>query len=280
MKLNKTIRLFTTILMVISLIGCNQFVASKEPIPDEEEPIIEEPVVEKPVEEEPIVEEPIEEESESEQEPEEFNPYNFKQVYGLKFDVPVYTDEEREIAKENLLNNYKGFEKTKEIPQEERMALAKDFYIANQETIYLINDRFSEFEYEKIINDIGIGLYYDETNDTYIRVLSEKEMIHVYCYNPSYFFIFGKNPNITDEDYSSVDYIGEPDSMGFFVCVSPNSSIDIDGKRAEKYYEEWADTYARNKDDEDFVRDFNELFEYGYKQNEIEKPLIHINEAE
>lgn len=280
MKLNKTIRLFTTILMVISLIGCNQFVASKEPLPDEEGSIIEEPVVEKPVEEEPIVEEPIEEESESEQEPEEFDPYNFKQVYGLKFDVPVYTDEEREIAKENLLNNYKGVEKTKDMPQEERMALAKDFYIANQETIYLINDRFSEFEYEKIINDIEMGLYYDETNDTYIRVFSDGKMNLVYCYNPGYFFIFGKNPNKTDVDYSSVDYIGEPDSMGFFVYVSPDSSIDIDAKRAEQFYEEWADTYTREKDDEDTVRDFNELFEYGYKQNEIEKPLIHINEAE
>ena len=113
-----------------------------------------------------------------------------------------------------------------------------------------------------------------------IRKFRGEKMNLVYCYNPGYFFIFGKNPNKTDEDYSSVDYIGEPDSMGFFVYVSPDSSIDIDAKRAEQFYEEWADTYTRNKDDEDTVRDFNELFEYGYKQNEIENPLIHINEAE
>ena len=114
---------------------------------------------------------PVEPVTPVEEKQEEINPRDMKAVYGLDYDVPIYTEEEIEQAKVNLTSNYDdyiiedGSDKWYTVDQMKDMA--PDYYAANQDLFCQLNDMVSEFDGKSCYNGSD-KVYYDEENDMYM----------------------------------------------------------------------------------------------------------------
>lgn len=220
----------------------------------------------------PEVEPEVEPEIEPEVEPEEINPRDMKQVHGLDYDVPIYTDEEVAEARENLMNNYKDIDPEEGLTKEQRKEMAKDYYIANQDTIYQINDIFTDFDIKKCQNSFKSeqleAIYYDEANDYYIVIHNHDDGIIIYGKN----FIFTKySSNVIKE------VIGETcDKRAYNIVVGPDARISVDADFSKEMYEEYAEKYQNDNCN----RNYEELKEFGLKEQIIENPIITIFDNE
>lgn len=122
-------------------------------------------VVEVPIEEDVVVEveEPIEE-------VEEINPRDMKAVYGLDFDVPIYTDEEVEQAKEYLCTTDIDYNPDIGLSEEQYENLGNSYYVANQDTLYELYSCTKDFDFKAWKEKFTVvKYYYDEEHDIVIR---------------------------------------------------------------------------------------------------------------
>ena len=157
---------------LINQLSTEQTVDNPEP-----EVTVEPEVIEPEVVVEPEVVEPVE----------EVNPRDMKAVYGLDFDIPIYTEEEVEQAKENLRNNYSEYNDVDgyEFSEEQIEAIKDDYYIANQDLWYQLYSMTKDFKVNTAYVD-GKKNYYLEDKDWCIEV----SKIEIIIYAENYMFSF------------------------------------------------------------------------------------------
>ena len=217
--------------------------------------VSEEPVVEEPVVEEPVV---------------EFNYINYKELYGLDFDVPIFTNEYIDEAKNRLANDYANFDYNT-ASKDEKHELYRDIYIVNQKTFYQLNDMLADFDFEGYLNSDHFEwqCYYDEENDICIHITysdfgQHTDMIKVFGKN----YIFTKYNN--DRFYVGVGGRLDEDTFGQGVIqIGKGSTVEIN-EFAYTDYEVFSD-FNRYP-----VGDINELYNFGMKKVKLEDPVISI----
>lgn len=257
-KVNKLNKLSILLLVVgIFVLGCNNSSEVDNSIDAVEDNFVEES--------EQVVEETIEEET-VEEETEEYNPRNMKQVYNLAFDVPIYTDEEVEEARANLVNNYKVSNTDEGLTKDQMIAMGKDYYIANQDAIYQLNDMICNFDIKKCQNSFKSeqpeAIYYDEDNDFYIVINVSEEKVAIYGKN---FVMWKYLREVKDPKIGTVSEVN-PNN----VRITSSVEISTSATYGQYKYEEASDNYLNNVGS----RDYAELKEFGYKEHLIENPII------
>lgn len=139
-------------------------------------------VVVEPPSVEPVVDDPVVEPEVVE--PEEINPRDYAAVYDFDFEVPVYTEEEVEAARERLEENQELLD---EIGDDyERLATeyataAQDYYIANQDIIYYIYNCCKDADFKKACQTENGGKdqrrYYDVNSGFYYLIQNNSLMV-------------------------------------------------------------------------------------------------------
>ena len=224
-RLTGTIALASATIAVTLSTACteeemNQAIDALNQISTEQETPEQTPeVVEIPIEEPEVeVEEPEVEEVE------EINPRDMKAVYGLDFDVPIYTEEEVEQAKENLRTKYEGYhenysEELSGFTDEQIAAIKDDYYIANQDFFYKLYSLTKDIDWKaefELAYDGNI-YYYDSENDWMIELSKYKDL-----------YIYGEN--FTFVASSTVDKYTEPNTICYYtgVTIGPGSYAIIE----------------------------------------------------
>ncbi len=173
--MNKFLKSILALSVLSILLGCQ----TETPAVEETIEVVEEPEI---TEEIP---EFVEELEEVVEEPEEINPRDMKAVYGLDFDVPIYTEEEVEQAKENLQNNYSEYNDVEEFTDEQIEAIKDDYYIANQDLWYQLYSMTKDFKVNTAYVD-GKRNYYLEDKDWCIEVYKSEIIIYAENYTFSF----------------------------------------------------------------------------------------------
>ncbi len=230
---------------------------STEQTVDNPEPEIE--VVEPKTVIEPEVVEPVE----------EVNPRDMKAVYNLDFDVPIYTEEEVEQAKEKLQNNYADYnvkyEKDGEIryyTEEERAAIKDDYYIANQDFFYQLYSMTNDFDPEKCYADNNI-YFYDEEKDWTIKVSNNGIEI--------------RGKDFMFKNTIRKDYFQTPAQLdrGQFITIGPGSYVLITNDVINEPIRTTIITVA-----EELETDIKTLEEYGYHNEELQYEHVGFEKTE
>ena len=236
---------------LISQLSTEQTVDNPEP-----EITVEPEVVEPETVIEPEVVEPVE----------EVNPRDMKAVYGLDYDVPIYTEEEIEQAKSNLTSNYddnivesvdivaeRGYTYTDEQLKE----MAPDYYAANQDLWYQLNDMVKDY------HGAPAGTYYDEENDLYITVDSKGTMN-----------ICGKNFEFKKRNNNDIKVpIGEI-AYSNLIQVGPGTYAILGSNVTRQWAYEGSAGMYENYDG----RSFETLENAGYNPQKIEHDCINIED--
>lgn len=233
----------------ILLSGCTNSAPTAEPIEE--------------VAEVPVVEEPIS----------EANPHDYKELYGFDFDIPIYTDGEIEEANNRITNNYDNFDYYG-ATNEDIHSLCHDLYVVNQNTFYQLHNMLADFDFEKYNNSehIETGMYYDEKNELFISISYhyQKKVNYVYVCGKN--FEFNKYQN--DRLYVGVSGLLDEHTFGKGVIqIGPGSTVEMSPDIVRSYDEFWLRDYKLCSD---YYGDMNELFECGYKNEEIQEPIISI----
>ena len=261
--MNKFLKSILALSVLSIILGCQ----TETPIVEEPIEVVEEPEIIEEVQE--VVEEVVEEPEEVVEEPEEINPRDMKAVYGLDFDVPIYTEEEVEQAKYNLQNNYADYnvkyEKNGEIrfyTEEEREAIKDDYYIANQDFFYQLYSMTNDFDPKKCYADNNI-YFYDEEKDWAIKVSDNK------------IAIYGKDFWFTNTIRK--DYFQTPAQLdeGQFLTVGPGGYVLITN---DVIIESIRTMYIAAA--EELKTDIKTLEEYGYHNEELQYEHVGFEKTE
>ncbi|MBO4245601.1 MAG: hypothetical protein J5892_02525 [Bacilli bacterium] len=204
------------------------------------------------------VDEPVEEPEENQVE--EVNPRDMQAVYGLDFEVPIYTEEEVEQAKYNLQHNYSDYNGIfeEDYSEEQILAIKDDYYIANQDFWYQLYNMTKDFKCKTARID-GKGYYYLEDKDWYIEV--QKDAIRIYgdIYGSGYTFISHGNTSGDEKDIPNTIKMQR-------ICVGPGAYVLIADKgyykSIQEYFEERGEIFDSSKD-------LEELEHYGFHNNEL-----------
>ena len=213
---------------------------------------------------------PVEPVTPAEEKQEEINPRDMKAVYGLDYDVPIYTEEEIEQAKSNLTSNYDDYivkDWTEEwYNDDQRKEMAPDYYAANQDLFCQLNDMVSEFDgmacYNNGTRSGNYKIYYDETNDMYLKL--DKDSLKFYNKKFEYTKQLGYNNfvveigNIADNGWMQV-------GPGSYAIISTIGSYEYGYTDKEIEYN-------------DFGCDFKELEEYGFKPQKLNSEAVVIED--
>ncbi len=197
---------------------------------------------------------------------EEINLRDMKAVYGLDYDVPIYTEEEIEQAKSNLTSNYddnivksvdtvaeRGYTYTDEQLKE----MAPDYYAANQDLWYQLNDMVKDY------HGAPAGTYYDEVNDLYVTVDSKGNMD-----------IAGKDFRFKkDNDKDLIAPIGEI-AYSDLIQVGPGTYVMLGSDVTRQWAYEGSAGMYENYDG----RSFETLENAGYNPQKIEHDCVNIED--
>lgn len=219
-------------------------------------------IVEENTEPEVSVEPEIVVEPETVVEPvEEVNSRDMKAVYGLDFDVPIYTEEEVEQAKYNLQHNYADYNGYFEegYSEEQILAIKDDYYIANQDFWYQLYNMTKDFKCKTAYVD-GKGIYYLEDKDWYIEVRKKSIRIYGDIYGSGFAFTNGLDPKGNEADVpNNMRGIGE-------LSVGPGAYVLIADK---EYYAIMQGFFEERGEIFDSAKDLKELEHYGFHNNEL-----------
>lgn len=237
-----------------------------EPETIEETPIdepdvtpVEPEVVEPETEVEPEVVEP------EEVEPVEINPRDMKAVYGLDYDVPIYTEEEIEQAKVNLTSNYDDYiieDSDKWYTVDQKKDMAPDYYAANQDLFCQLNDMVSEFDGKSCYNGSD-KIYYDEENDMYMELT--KYTLTFYGKKFMYQKAYGISKFAVD--------IGDIIESNEWMQVGPGAFVYMDSIGSY----EWEYNFYETKYNENGAP-FSELEEHGFKPQKLKFEAVLIED--
>ena len=138
------------------------------------------PTVE-PEKTEPVTQDPVEP-------VEEINPRDMQAVYGLDFEVPIYTEEEVAEAQKYLEENEESIpylvkdvlpgtdiEAYRNVIDEDKIEeISHNYYIVNQDNIYKAYSQFVGLDYDALNNDHVTG-FVDEENNAFAKITYESE---------------------------------------------------------------------------------------------------------
>ena len=254
--MNKFLKSILALSVLSFILGCQ----TNTPVAEEPIEVVEEPEIIEEVQEE------VEEIEEVVEKTEEINPRDMKAVYGLDYDVPIYTEEEIEQAKSNLTSNYdnnivdnfdeamdRGYIYTEEQVKE----MAPDYYAANQDLWCQLNDMVKDY------HGAPAGTYYDEENDIYIEVDSK-----------GYMKIEGKSFQYVKAPNNDIKVpIGEV--YGYDqIQVGPGAKVILGADVVRQWAYEGSAGMYENYDG----RSFETLVNAGYNPQKIEHECINIED--
>lgn len=237
-KLFKRLLTIITIIASICLIGCTKTIV----VEPEPEIVIEESEVVEPINEEPIVEELN-----------EINPRDYKAVYGYKFNIPIYTEEEIADAKERMQE------------QGDYLELPKDYYICKQDIIYQLYDTVKDVDYESLLNNYEnySSLYFYDENTQCVYRIRDFDVSVFGCINNDYIYLHKGNGK---EDLD-LEKIKIPNFNGNLVLVAPHCSISVlNNETLEEYYNNIYNDFINCDESCDYTTiNVEEFIKYGYK---------------
>ena len=239
--MNKFLKSILALSVLSILLGCQ----TETPVVEEPIEVVEEPEITEEIPE--VVEEVVEEPEEVLEEPEEINPRDMKAVYGLDFDIPIYTEEEVEQAKYNLQNNYSEYNDVEEFTDEQIEAIKDDYYIANQDLWYQLYSMTKDFKVNTAYVD-GKRNYYLEDRDWCIQV--SKYGIFIYAENFNYAYC--------PSDIGKIDVPNQ--LIKHCLSIGPGAGTTISSHNFENFREQIKKETINSNSEEDL----KELEYYGF----------------
>ena len=218
-------------------------------------------VVEENTEPEVTVEWEVKVEPEISEPVEEINPRDMKAVYGLDFEVPIYTEEEVEQAKYNLQHNYSEYNNYEDFSDEQMLAINNDYYVANQDFWYQLYNMTKDFKAKTAYID-GKKTYYLEDKDWYIKV----ENGYIRIYGQNFLFVGASSNNSYDIPNQNLRFGMLSIGPGSYTLCSPQSFYDL--AREDIKYE------IGNSNPKD---DLKELEHYGFHNNDLTVDFVSYN---
>ena len=183
------------------------------------------------------VDEPVEEPVEDQIE--EVNPRDMQAVYGLDFEVPIYTEEEVAEAQKYLEDNEESIpylvkdvipgtdiEAYRNVIDEDKIEeISHNYYIVNQDNIYKAYSQFAGLDYDALNNDHVTG-FIDEENNAFATItyekLEKKCSIHYFNKDTKIAISIG----IGGENTQNEEEIGKL-SFVKYVRIAPNATLSV-----------------------------------------------------
>lgn len=199
-------------------------------------------VVVEPPSVEPVVDDPVVEPEVVE--PEEINPRDYAAVYDFDFEIPVYTEEEVEAAKERILSEQENMQNAYDSNNVDetlkKLHEEKDnYYKAYQEDAYKIYDSIKDININSLVKSDGFCYYYYDVSSSYI-----------FCLQKDYLTTFGQTSDgkmieiCLDYQFSENVKVGDMVDNTAYIKIAPHAYInEYTNKDLAYFYEGFYNNY-------------------------------------